>query len=213
MAEFERRLARARLASREQYLLAKADTLFRSGDERALRIVIGLLERVIAEWPEPVQLRLGAHIAVPRAHQLLARIYVGRDDLDGAEAHLRLCLAKADANRNGVGIMPAVFLAEVLIKKAGKENLEESERLLNHVAGEKRGLLWSVEFFRYFVARARLAKLQGVDPSEWAQRALETAADTRPQAPRHPTVGIVHADDAMIAELKDLIGEHSKRWA
>ncbi|MFN2595551.1 MAG: hypothetical protein ABR579_11760 [Actinomycetota bacterium] len=109
--------------------------------------------------------------------------------------------------------MPAVFLAEVLIERAGDEDLVEAERLLNDVGGYKRGLLWGVEFFRYFVARARLAKLGGVDPSEWAQRALEIAADTRPQAPRHPTAGVVHADDALIAELKDLVGDRSRRWA
>ncbi|MFN2595552.1 MAG: hypothetical protein ABR579_11765 [Actinomycetota bacterium] len=63
------------LPGRAQYLLAKADALHRSGDERALPIVIRLFERVIAGWPEPAQLRLGAHMAVPWAHLLLARIY------------------------------------------------------------------------------------------------------------------------------------------
>ena len=61
------------------------------------------------------------------------------------------------------------------------------------------------QVFRFYLVRARLADRVGDHRRrEYAQHALQVAAITAPQLPRHPNVGLVHASAAVLTELRQI---------
>jgi len=192
MVEFERRLARARAASRPGYLRVKAATLLELDDPAARRIAIGLLSRVVDHYEH--------FLDVPWSHELLGEAYRRDGDLDSAERHLRLCLQTADDRRNGTTGVTELSLAEVLLEKG--RVAEAGELLaLDHL---RRHLFWKAQLFRYAVAAARYEARSGGHAQPWARQALEIARDHAPQLPRHPNIGLPQPDDATITEMERL---------
>jgi cytochrome c-type biogenesis protein CcmH/NrfG len=193
---FEQRLRRARAGNRPQYLRIQAVTLLESADPNDRQAAIALLHRLLDQYPE--------NFEVPFAHELLAEAYRADGDLDRAEQHLRRCLATAPANRSGTSHLADLTLAEVLVERDDPARLAEATALLA-AADLPARLVFHAQAFRYYLVRARLADRVG-DPrrQEYAQHALQVAAITTPQLPRHPTVGLVHADAAVLAELRQL---------
>lgn len=199
MEDFEHRLRRARVESRAGYLRVKAATLLGQQDRAALPVAIELLERVVTEYDH--------FLEVPFSHELLGRAYRRSGDLRRAEAHLRLAIETADERRNGLGL-PELELAEVMIE-AGKHG--DATAALQAVEQLEQGMIWTSQLYRHAVAKARLEHLSGGDPAPWATRALELAADTEPQLPRHPTVGLVDASPDELREMRRLAKPKSKR--
>ncbi len=193
MEEFETRLARARTASRPQYLRVKAATLLERGDLTALPVAIALLQRVVADYDH--------FLEVPFCHELLGRAYRRTGDLSQAETHLKMASETADDRRNGL-CLPELELAEVLIE-AGRHH--EAADQLREVAELERGMVWNSQLYRHAMANARVAHQTGGNPAPWAKRALELAAGVDPQLPRHPTVGLVEALPRELDEMRRLV--------
>src|SRR5690606_14282078 len=88
MEELERRLGRAREENRPGYLRVKGATLLEQEDERATRVAVELLTRVVTEYDDFME--------VPWSHELLGDAYRRLGDLAASERHLRRCIETAD---------------------------------------------------------------------------------------------------------------------
>ena len=199
MAEFERRLGRARTQNRPGYLRVKAATVLQQEDPAAVPVAVELLLRVIADDDH--------FLEAPFSHELLGRAYRRSGDLEAAESHLRLAIETAAEHRNGLGL-PELELAEVMLE-AGKH--DDATAALQAVEQLEQGMIWNSQLYRHAVAKARLEHLSGGDPAPWATRALVLAADTEPQLPRHPTVGLVDASPDGLRAMRRLAKPKSKR--
>jgi tetratricopeptide (TPR) repeat protein len=194
---FEQRLRRARASNRPQYLRVQAVTLLESpsADAHDHQAAIVLLHRLLDQYPDNWQ--------VPTAHELLGEAYWANGDLDRAEQHLRRCLATSP-DRSGTTGVPDLTLAELLVERGTPAGLQEAAALLDAADLTKR-LDFHTHVFRFYLAQARLAHRIGDDrQGDYAARALRVAAITTPQLPRHPDVGLVRADAAILAELQRL---------
>lgn len=197
MAEFERRLARARPGNRAQYLRVKGATLLKAGHDKALPVAISLLHRVVDDYDDLLQ--------VSWAHELLGEAYRRMGDLDRAEHHYRKCLETADERRNGTSDVTELFIAEVLLQQS------RPDEALHLLVDEKlQGRLrWNSHIYRYSLARAQAEQATGGDPAPWSREALRLAQEDEPQLPHKPTVGRVHATKDEFAELRRLAGKAS----
>jgi hypothetical protein len=193
---FEQRLRLARPYNRPQYLRIQAVTLLESGDPHDRQAAIALLHRLLDQYPE--------HFEVPFAHELLAQAYRAEGDLALAEHHLRHCMATWPPSRSGTTGLADLTLAELLVEGGDPAGFREAAALLD--ASELAShLVFHAQVFRYYLVRARLADRVG-DPRRraYAQHALQVAAITTPQFPRHPDVGLVHTSAAVLAELREI---------
>ena len=193
---FEQRLRRARESNRPQYLRVQAVTLLdsESADARDRQAAITLLHRLLDQYPDNWQ--------VPVAHELLGKAYWADRDLDRAEQHLRRCLVTSPPDRSGTTGVPDLTLAELLVERGTRADLVEAAALLDAADLIKR-LAFHSRVFRFYLVRARLAARIGDDrQGDYAEHALRVAMITEPQLPRHPDVGLVRADPAVLAELQ-----------
>lgn len=202
MAEFEARLGRARAANRPGYLRVKAATLLGLAHPTATVVAVQLLRRVVADYDD--------FIEVPWSHELLGHAYRNSGDLAAAERHLRLAISSADERRNGLSL-PELTLAEVLLEKG---EVDAAQTVLDQVRKMSRGMAWNSQLYRFAVTSARCADLLGSDGSSWAQEALDLAGHEEPQLPRHPTIGLVDAEDGTLAEMRQMAqtGSPSTKW-
>jgi hypothetical protein len=191
MAEFERRLERARPASRAQHLRVKAAVLLGLADAAAAEVAIQLLGRVVDEYDHLLE--------VPSAHELLGEAYRRKGDLARAEHHFRRCLDTADARGSGTTGVTELSLAEVLLEQ---DRVDEAGEMLT--AQETGRLRWNSDIYRHAVACARYEDRVGGSPGPWARKALEVAANRDPQLPRLPDLGVVKPDRATIRQMKRL---------
>lgn len=189
MAEFERRLGRARTESRPGYMRVKGATLLELENVDATEVAIELLTRVVTQYDH--------FLDVPWAHELLGEAYRRQGDLDQAEHHLCRCIETADERRNGTTKITELSLGEVLLEQG---RVEEAGQML--AAQEPRWLAWNSHIFRYAVARARYEDRVGGRPGEWARKALEVASNTKPQLPRLPDLGVVKPSRSTLREMK-----------
>lgn len=197
MAEFERRLARARPGNRAQYLRVKGATLLEAGQDEALPVAISLFRRVVDDYDDFLQ--------VPWSHELLGEAYRRMGELDRAEHHYRKCLEIADERRNGTSNVTELLIAEVLLQQSRPD---EALRLLDDE--ELRGRLrWNSNVYRYCLARARAEQATGGEPAPWSREALRLAQEDDPQLSRKPTVGRVQATEEELAELRRLAADTS----
>jgi predicted Zn-dependent protease len=190
-AEFNDRLARAKLTNRPQYLRIKALTLRNAGQTDVAR---ELLRRLVDAYPDSLDYGFALELLgdLARAHGASVE----------AEAYYRRLLSEKPDLKATTG-MVEVSLAEVLIERGDRANALAALRLLEAVF--KRQKSWfNDQLYRWQLALAEIAQLIG--EAETMQTAARTAIRlTRegPQLPRHPTVGVVHADDATLQWLQD----------
>lgn len=196
--EFERRLGRARTYNRPQYLRIKGLVLVRTGNESERLAGRALLRRVIDTYPHSFDVVI--------AHEALGESFAREGVLDQAEVHYRTALDLSQSG--GMGGDAALRLPELLIERGGTDRWAEAESILDGIDPEQ-GLVFVSQRFRYSVARARLAEARGDDQqaSEFASAALRLAAITTPDFSRHPTVGLVHADESVLEDLRNLVQE------
>lgn len=190
--EFERRLGRASVRNRPQYLRIKGLALSDAGQVDAAR---ELWVRVIREFP--------GSLDAPAAIEHLADMERKLGANEAAEHHYRELLDRSPT-LNGTSGMAEVSLAELLIERDNAADREEALKLLDLPL--RRGRMLPDQLFRWHVALARAASDMGDRETQQraARTALRLAREAPPPFPRHPTVGVVHADAALIAWLDDL---------
>ena len=195
--EFERRLARARLDNRPQYLRIKALTLLENGGEEERVAARGLLRRVIDDYDDPLN-----DFDFLIARETLAELDAADGAFDAAEAQYRAALQLSDES-NVRGDAP-LALAELLIRRGDEARLTEAETLLDGLRVED--LTFKVQRFRHAVCRARLAEARGSaeEAAGYAAEALREASSTTPDFPRHPDVGHVPTSNSVIREMRNL---------
>ena len=190
---FETKLARSRTPfNRAQYRRIQGLTLVETRDRRRVDVGRELLRRVIAEYPDEV-------IEVAGAHYKLGDSFAEDGDYDEAIAHLRNCL-ELESGRS-FSHNTELRLAETLVGPREISSFDEAWQLLD--AAEREALFGS-QFWRIEVARARVLELSA-DPTraaEHARTALELLDDDAPAFPRHPTVGLIEADEATVREMR-----------
>lgn len=199
---FEERLSRARDYNRPQYLRIQASILARSEDAGLRAKGRELLLRVVETYPE--------------SHDALTAIETLADSLriDGhfreAEKRYREVLELTKVSRSWTSGVCEVRLAELVVEAGWEDAYEEmlglldSEQLIESLA-----LRTSV--FDWAVVQARLRALTGSPRiAEFALAALDLAAATEPQFPRHRDIAWVRADDGLIEELNMLAGNRPR---
>jgi hypothetical protein len=210
-AEFEKRLARARPRSRAQYIRIQAVHLLDKPDRFRIGIGRTLLERLERDFSEtdPYEVKSGT--------EMLADSFLKTREYGLAETTYRKLLehvARSPKGFSGTSGLGELGLAEALTRLGGQPRLREAEQLLSSVELRIRETpFFRNSVLRYLVARARLAaKNRDGAAAMYARRALETADDSQPRLPRHPTVGIPHADARLRRELDRIIRRYGKRW-
>lgn len=203
-AEFEARLARARIAGRAQYLRIQAVTLLPSEQRLDRDAGRALLTRLIDQYPESFE--------VAAAWEALGESLAREGDLAGAEAALRSCLAVCRARptgKSGTSYTPEVGLAAVLVRAGGDR--DEAAMLLAGVEPDVAGQGFiAATAFRFELTCARLAARDDEPVAgTFARRALDLADHGSHEVlPRHRDLAQVEFDPAVRAELQDLAARH-----
>jgi tetratricopeptide (TPR) repeat protein len=190
-ADFANRLKRARTASgKAQYLRIQAHHLHEVGTRELNDAALGLLDRMLAEYPEPTEIST-AHMQ--RAECL---IDLGRPDdaLDAYrqsfEVRRRVPNWANDAHLGFGGLVVALK----------RDDLYDSAlAALNEFALD---LTFPVDRYRAATIRALIADERG-DAStarEWARRALEAAAKVESPFARHRKLGLVRSVEPDVYE-------------
>lgn len=194
--EFEQRLRRATSVNRSQYLRIKALALIGQGGSAEARGARELLVRMIETYPGSGD--------VVMAHEHLGELDAREGRRSEAEAHFRAAMRLAP-ERNTRGDA-ALRLPELLIEDDTDESRREAREVLDSIPPGF--LVFASQRFRFAVALARLAQAEGnnAEARRFAENALEEAERDAPDLPRHPTVGLVNADTAVIGELQKLAG-------
>jgi tetratricopeptide (TPR) repeat protein len=195
-SEFEERLARSRGASRKaQYLRIQAVHLFETGDLSLTRAALSLVDRVIAEFPDPFQLTPALSL---RAEALV--------DLGQPEEALQTYGRALEARRAfpQVGDDGYVGFAELVLALRRRELYGAALGALDEFAGS---VQFPIEEFRIATCRALIAAEQGesTDARRWAREALAAAAKTESPFRYHRKLGLVRGVDPRAFErLKSL---------
>jgi tetratricopeptide (TPR) repeat protein len=191
-ADFEQRLSRARGHSRSQYLCIKALALREAG---LLDEARNLLLRVTMQHSQTADAAF--------ATELLGGLAREQGQLGAAESYYRSVL-QSWPSLNGTSWTVEVSLAELLTARGGDAACNEALQLLQSRLNRQPPMLDN-DLFRWHVALARVAGQLG--DTETQQRAARTAlnlVDRGPQFPRHPTIGLVNADNRTLAWLRQL---------
>jgi len=194
--EFERRLARARPSNRPQYLRIQALTLLESGRADDRRAAIELLERLMS-LPDP-------ELEANTAPEHLGTAYAADGDFERAANLFAEATRRQTERPNVLGLAP-FRLADLVLRERLAARYQSTLDLLVRDDFPWGGMNWhrferakSIAFLshrlRYF-DQARAA----------ASEALRLAtSETRPEFPRHPTVGLVETDVGTLQELKQV---------
>lgn len=194
MGSFEERLSRATLQHRPQYLRIKAtEILDQSDDPDAWHVAASLLTRVTDEYPDSLH--------VPMAHQELARYHRRLGEWDAALQEYQMAIDRSLPGRSGSTGIEEVDMAEVLVERDAPGDATTALELLasEHLASQAH---FNSTLFRIALCRARAQDRLNMDPSVAAHEALRLASITKPQLPRHPTVGLVKVDHQTLGELE-----------
>jgi hypothetical protein len=197
-AVFEARLTRARPRSRPQYRRIKALALLDTGDPGKRVAGQELLEHIVAD-PDAYQFE-----------KVLALSLLGANEqetgqLEAAERHLRAALSLMATNMSGGTDLEEVRLAEILVDRGGRAELEEARDLIDR-AGPSRPLFLSHRFRKCLVGvRIALALGDHLPAQNWARLALELASATHSGLANHPKLGLVETDDATTAWLAEVV--------
>lgn len=194
-ALFARKLARAALHNRPQYLRIKGLALLEADDPRRNQAGEDLMRRVVSEYPDST-------FDVSIAYEELAERAAAAGDIDAALELFRAEMrAELGTNVRGTAELK---LAELIVGERRTDLLAEAEIALDTVLADDQ-VLGGLRF-RYAVARARLAALTD-EPDEaaaFALGALHLADVDAPISSAHPDFGRVDADDRLFAEIEAL---------
>ena len=203
-AAFEAKLRRARASSRPQYVRIHGVHLIAQADESTRAAGRELLQRVIDQYGEEDALQ-----SVWAAENLVDAL-VADDQLDEAEALTRKLIERRDADptawRGGRTDLD-LTLAEMLPHRGDATSLREADKWLDrNEEAVKQASMFRNLVLRHLVARARAADRLGdrERARQYADDALEVAAETTPSLPRHPDVGRPDATRDLIDELRTL---------
>jgi hypothetical protein len=191
---FEAKLARARRASRPQYLRIKGLALLHATDDERRQAGVTLLERVLDDYADDEVAAAGAHVALARYHE-------EADEPRRSAAHYHETLRLQEGTSVSFGA--ELLLAELIVRHRFEDSYSEADELLDAVLAT--GSIFRVEQFRYAVARMRLARRRDRDDeaAAFALGALYLFANNQPASSYHPDVGLIRADDATLGELQD----------
>lgn len=196
MAEFEQRLARARPRNRAQYLRIKAIEIQTGTDDpEAWNVSAELARRVLADDP--------SGFWAPGCHDLLGDYHRRRAEWDDALSHYESAIDLTAPSRSRSRGTEEVDMAEVLVTRGAPRDCERAIELLHSEPIVGRFHFHST-LFRINTTLARALQMLGLDPTSAAAEALRLASISEPQLMRHPTVGVVNADDATLTELRNL---------
>jgi hypothetical protein len=173
-AEFERRLARSRPASRAQYLRIQAVHLRQTRTPELLRVALTLLDRVVTEYPEDLQAALAL---TDRAECLLA--------LGEWSAATEAFRAAVDAEKTFPSVRTDAYLSFAfdVVTRNDRTLFDEVSRVCRTHASEPRP--FPVQQFRWHAVQALLADAEQsteVARTE-ASAALAAAAASEGQVP------------------------------
>jgi hypothetical protein len=197
--EFERRLARARPHNRPQYLKIQALTFLDTGDPELRRVAIGLLLRVYRDQSG------AAAFERPVIPKYLADAY----DAEGEpERAVSLYFEAIELQKTSTQVgNPRLKLAALVLRRQLNDQYRRAFEILTDPEWDRRSFLDSAHF-EYAKNVAFLAARLNDQPAaaSFAAEALHLAATrTRPEFPRHPTVGLIRAVDSTLAALRQLI--------
>ena len=193
--EFNTRLLRSRGDARKaQYLRLQAQHLHSTGDARLLQPALELLDRLISEYPEPIQ--LGS------AHSLRAEVLV---DLGQPVAALASYEAAVAARRAFPQVSDDAYLGyvELILTLQLHARYAAAQDVLDEFPVGP----FPIQAFRDATARALLASARGEGSAarDWARAALEAADRSESPFRYHRRLGLVTGTDAHVVQrLKEL---------
>jgi tetratricopeptide (TPR) repeat protein len=194
--EFEGRLQQARPEQRPQYLRIQAVHLAETGREDLLPPAIELLERLLAEYPDSLEVASAQHLRA-RCHGRMG------ETLKAVEAYR----AAIETERRHQNVRTDAVLDFALF--VGEQKLEslfdEVDPLLDAHVAELRPL--PVQRFKFHAARALLAENRDRGKARGeAYLALTEAEVTHSGFRYHPAVGMVgHDQEALQARLQAIV--------
>ena len=196
-AEFASRLRRVRTPfKRAQYLRIQALHLQEVGEGELTCAALGLLDRLLAEDPEPTQLSA--------AHMQRAECLV---DLGRPEEALEAYRCAFEAQRREPNWRNSAYLGfgELVIALRRRELMHEASAVLDEFGGDE---VFPIDRYRAGAIRALIAEEQGSQATarEWARSALTAAAATESPFRRHRKLGLVRS-------IEPEVFEHLKRLA
>jgi tetratricopeptide (TPR) repeat protein len=177
---FFQRLARSRSPfHRAQYLRIQALTLAQTGQPSNLRVALGLLERIFADYPDAFDVAM-AYLQAARCHDALGNI-------EAASQHFEQALAEQSKSPNyqtGVTLEFPWFI----VRHGMVELYDRALEVLVNVDS-----VFPIQRFKECTCRALIADHRGerVAAEASAQAALQAAGLRRSPFARHPSVGLV----------------------
>jgi tetratricopeptide (TPR) repeat protein len=187
-AEFDERLARSRGANRKaQCLRIQAVHLFEVGDLSLTRAALGLVDRVIAEFPDPFQLAPALSL---RAEAL---VDLGRPE-EALETYGRALEARRAFPQ--VGDDGYLGFAELVIALRRRDLYAAAVAALDEFADR---VQFPIEEFRIAACRALVAAERGDSNGarRWAREALAAAAKSESPFRYHRKLGLVRGVDPL----------------
>ncbi|HEX6964245.1 MAG TPA: hypothetical protein VF166_00515 [Gemmatimonadaceae bacterium] len=198
-ADFAARLARSRSPfHKAQYLRIQAVHLHAVGTPELTVAALGLLDQLLAEWPDASQLSL-AH--TQRAQCL---IDLGRpaEALDAYRDALRARRAAPN-----IGNDAHLAFGELVVALGRAELYDEVLAALDEFGGSEP---FPAQRYSAATTRALIADHQGdaAAAAQWARIALTAASKTESPFPRHKQIGLVQfTDPEVYMRLRALAGE------
>lgn len=195
---FESKLSKAQVSKKPQYLIAQANAL--KGEWN--NISKQLIDRVLNDYAQD-------QLSYAIAMNLMGDVLFGEGNLLKAEecfryVHYDLKTIFREKMKNGFDGSD-VKLIKIILITAQKDKYDEAYELIKKHDTD-------LDFFKYYkydftYHAAWLCKELGKidEAKEYARMALELAIDKRPDAPRHPTVGLVDAPEEELKFLSDIV--------
>ncbi len=201
--EFEARLKRSRGGfNKAQYLRIQASYLLDSSDKNNQLIGLRLMNRMITDFPTE-------EFSVIFGIEQLGDYYSKHGVYDKAEHYFRVVTDhyKNENSRSGTSATADLKLAETILIANHSNKFNEAYKLCKDYPVDE--LTFNNDKFYYAELLAKLCdKMNKNDEAkEYAKIALEFSKITKPQLPRHKTVGLVHATEVQLRTLEQIINE------
>lgn len=197
-ADFERRLMRARATSRSQYLRIQALHLAETGEVALAGTALRLLDRLMAEYPDPMDL--------PQVQLQRAEVLVALGDWEGAVVAYRAAVA-AERRPGTIRTEVSVEFPWAVVLRGASVLYDEVEAILDAQPEDERP--FPSMKFRWSAAKALLAEHRRDEPAArgHAAAALMAMAADRSGFLHHQKLGLVReVDEALLRRLRRLAG-------